>query len=240
MNEPTVQILDSVDSPIGVLELRRRKVPDDQIVTEILVGGEMLMSSLVTVSEEALSTAALALHPGEELKVLVGGLGLGYTAKAALADPRVRQLTVVDKMAVVIDWMKDGKLPLSETLAADERLEIVQGDVYAQLLGPVEERYDLILVDVDHAPFDPLDPASEPFYTWQGQRQVEGHLKPGGILGVWSAEDDLEFADVLCEVYEEARRELIRFSHPAVEEGEEIEECVFLARQEPFPDSAAG
>jgi len=238
VNEPTIQILDSVDSPIGVLELRRRKVPDD-VITEILIGGQMLMSSLVTVSEEALSTAALALHPGDELTVLVGGLGLGYTAKAALADPRVKQLTVIDKMEAVIDWMRDGKLPLSESLAGDKRLEIVQGDVYAKLLGPVNERYDLILVDVDHAPFDPLDPASEPFYTWQGQRQVEEHLKPGGILGVWSAEDDLEFADVLCEVYEEARRELIRFSHPAVEDGVEIEECVFLARQEPFPDSAA-
>jgi spermidine synthase len=227
------ELVDSRVTPIGVLELRRRELPakPGTIVTEITINDEMLMSSLSTVSESALSTSALAMHTGSDgLRVLVGGLGLGYTAHVALADPRVAHVRVVDRLPAVIGWMRQGLLPLSDELNGDPRVEICEGDVYAELLGPGREAYDLLLIDVDHSPTEPLDPASEPFYRWQGQRQVIEHLAPDGVLGVWSSEDDHYFAAVLDEVYPEARRERIRWVNELIDE-EEIEEIIFLARR---------
>jgi len=194
-----------VDTPIGVFDLRRREVPTatgSRSVTEVLVNDELLMSSKNTVSERALATSALALHAGTtDLSVLVGGLGLGYTAQAALENPRVVHVDVVDLIPVLFDWLRAGLLPLSEQLNNDSRFATVQSNVYEDLLGPPGRQYDLILIDVDHTPKERLDESSAPFYAADGQRRVQRHLAPGGVLAVWSAGDDDEFATVLDEVY---------------------------------------
>ena len=217
---------------MGVLDLRRRTIPDGSgtAVTEILIDGHMLMSSLCTVSERALTTHALAMHPeGDDLSILVGGLGLGYTAFEALQDPRVGKVRIVDRSPDVIRWVREGMVPLSPDMN-DPRVEIVEGDVYADLFAPGDGAWDLVIIDVDHCPSLPIDPSSAPFYTWQGQRQVMDHLRPDGVLAVWSSEDDYEFIDVLQEVWPEARRELVLWTNPQIDAGEEIEEAVFLAR----------
>jgi len=225
------EVVDFVETPIGIVDLRRRLLPDANggAVMQVHVDGYLLMSSANTVSERALATSALAAHasPSGPLEVLVGGLGLGYTAHAALHDPRVSRVVVLDLLPAVAAWMREGHLPLSAALNADPRLEIAEGDVYARLLGPVQERCDLLLIDVDHAPNDPLQPASAPFYTVEGQRRAMQHLAPGGVLGVWSAEDDDEFARVLDAVYPWSRRERIRWSDEALGEKEDV---LFLAR----------
>jgi len=199
-----------VDTPIGIFDLRRRQVPTaegSETVTEVLVNGELLMSSKTTVSERALATRALAMHEGPtQLTVLVGGLGLGYTAEAALADPRVTRVEVVDLIPVLFDWLRDGHLPLSDALTSDARFATRQSNVYTDLLDGAGA-FDLILIDVDHAPKERLDESSAPFYTVEGQRRVAQRLKPGGVLGVWSAGDDDEFAAVLGEVYAHASTE---------------------------------
>jgi spermidine synthase len=231
--KPLFEIVDSRVTPIGVLELRRRELParPGLVVTEITIDDDMLMSSLSTVSERALSTCALAMHAGGDgLRVLVGGLGLGYTAHVALQDARVAHVRVVDRLPAVIGWLREGLLPLSAELNSDSRLEVCEGDVYAELLAPGHGIYDLVLIDVDHSPTSPLDPASEPFYTWQGQRQVIEHLAPAGVLAVWSSDDDDDFAAVLDEVYEDARRERVRWVNELIDD-EEIEEVIFLAQQ---------
>jgi spermidine synthase len=208
-------VLDAVDTPIGTIYLSTRKLSEDPssgIIYEVHIDGALLMSSVSPVSEERLSTSALALHTGRgKLRVLVGGLGLGYTAQAALTDERVASVRVVDKMDFVIRWIRNGALPCSAQLNTDPRVELVQGDVYADLLSPPRETFDLILIDVDHAPSSPLDPASLPFYTPEGQRVVAQHLAPGGVLGVWSAFDDDAFHAVMQEVYPGATREHVRW-----------------------------
>ncbi len=206
MPEPT--ILDIANTDIGTIYLSKREVSGlPRAVYEILLGDDVLMTSLAPVSERRLSTSALNMHAGKELHVLVGGLGLGYTAHAALADPRVVSVRVVEKMDFVIDWMNAGLLPLSEHFASNARIEIVKGDVYAELLGPHAKRYDLILIDVDHAPDDPLSEQSLPFYTEAGQRTVAQHLRPGGVLGVWSAVQDANFSAALSLVYASSHTE---------------------------------
>jgi spermidine synthase len=235
MAKPLFEILDSVDTAIGTLMLRRRELLGraGMIVTEVTIDHEMLMSSLNTISECALSTAALAFHPeGKGLRVLVGGLGLGYTAHAALEDERVELVRVVDRLPVVMGWLRAGHFPLSEQLNGDARLELVESDVYADLLGPAEETYDLILIDVDHTPTELLDAASAPFYTPQGQERVKEHLAPGGVLAVWSAGDNDDFAAVLRHVYPESKRELVVWNNELINDGQEIEDVVFLARRD--------
>ncbi|MBL4682962.1 MAG: hypothetical protein JKY37_00110 [Nannocystaceae bacterium] len=228
-----LQILQHIDSDIGTIYLGRRMAPGRSEWTyEINIDGALLMSSSNPVSERRLATSALAMHEGEGLRVLVGGLGLGHSAEAALESPRVASVRVVEKMSAVIDWMHDGLLPLSAEFAADKRLQIVQGDIYDDLLGPASEQYDLILVDVDHSPRHRLSEASAQFYTPEGQRQVARHLTPGGRLAVWSSADDDDFMAVLREVYLDARREDVHWEDKGLCDGP-LHDVLFFGRAHP-------
>jgi spermidine synthase len=118
-------------------------------------------------------------------------------------------------MDFVIDWVRRGLIPLAESLNRDERLSMVQGDVYGDVLGPASETWDVILIDVDHSPDAPLDPATLVFYTAEGQARVREHLAPGGIVAVWSAHDNDAYAAVMAEAYPESWRESVRWSVPS-------------------------
>lgn len=240
MGELGFDVIDSVETSIGNIYLCRRELRSkpDHTIFEVQINGHLLMSSISPVSEQQLSTIGLELHHGKgPLRVLVGGLGLGYTAEAALVDPRVSLVRVVDKMDFVIGWLKKGLLPLSQLLTTDPRSELVQSDVYQDLLGPAKETYDLILVDVDHAPHMMLDPANAPFYTPEGQARVMQHLTPGGVLGVWSAEDNDDFLDVLGQVYPQTCREYINWKHDfECENTNEFHNVLFFARRPENPD----
>src|SRR5690606_12918210 len=114
--------LDWQDTPMGELTLRRRLEPTLGVdVFEVKLGDEFLMSSLFTVAEVALADLGLAAVAGDNLRVVVGGLGLGYTAVAALRDARVASLEVVDALPAVIDWHLRGLLPVSVELTGDIR-----------------------------------------------------------------------------------------------------------------------
>jgi spermidine synthase len=123
-------------TPMGEISLRRRRDPasgDD--VYEVKLGDEYLMSSLFTAGEVELARLGLAALPDGPLDVAVGGLGLGYTARTALDDPRVRSLIVVDALAEVIDWHHRGLVPLGAGLASDPRCRLVRGDFFAMAAG---------------------------------------------------------------------------------------------------------
>ncbi|MEM6991979.1 MAG: spermidine synthase [Myxococcota bacterium] len=213
-----LEVLEHASTPIGTIYLGRRHAPGvSGWVHEIQIDGALLMSSIDPVSERELATRALAMHPEVPRRILVGGLGLGYTAAAAREGAPDAEIVVVEKMDFVIDWMSRGLLPLSAAFADDGRLSVVQGDIYGDLLGPPASTYDVIVVDVDHAPDNPLSPASQPFYTPAGQRQVARHLSPGGVLAVWSATTSPAFAEVMAEVYADARCDTVQWpdhEHP--------------------------
>lgn len=234
--KPLFEVLDWVETPLGPLCLRRRDVlgRPGTVVTEVVLDHELLMSSLNTASEELLARRALEWHGGAELRVLVGGLGLGYTAAAALRGGRAAQVRVVERLPEVIDWLRRGLVPLSGELTGDARLAPSVGDVYAELLAePGEARWDAILIDVDHSPREPLGPSSAPFYTAEGLTRVARHLAPGGVLAVWSVADDEPFAAALGATFAEAARERVRWENPLVDEGQEVEDVLFLARRAP-------
>src|SRR4051812_16195560 len=110
------------NTPLGELTLRRRAEPglDDQVVFEVKLGDEYLMSSLFTEAEQQLAVLGLGGLDGE-LDVVVGGLGLGYTAAEALKNEKVSRLLVIELFQTVIDWHRDGLLPMSSAIIEDDR-----------------------------------------------------------------------------------------------------------------------
>ena len=130
--------IDSQASPLGEISLRRRRMPvfGDRDIYEVKLGDEFLMSSMFVDAEEALSTLGLAAVQGDELCVVVGGLGLGYTAVAALNDFRIEELLVVDALAPVIDWHKNEYVPLGKILNADTRNRYVLGSFFDLATAP--------------------------------------------------------------------------------------------------------
>ncbi len=234
MKTSEIEFLDHEDTAIGTLILSRRSMPSNPeiSVTEITIDHEFLMSSHITASERALSRIALELHPGSALRVLVGGLGLGYTAWEALQSSRVVVAQVVEFVPGVIRWMREGRVPLSAELMAEPRVDIVQGDVFEKLLQPPESSdplFDLILIDVDHSPADHLGRSNnDVFYTPDGLRRARRHLAPDGVLGVWSYAQSSPFAAALRTVFRDVWVEPILFFNDLLEE--ETTDWLFFAR----------
>ena len=231
------QELDYQPTEMGAISLRRRRdLRLGQDVLEIKLGDAFLMTSAFTASEIALARLGLAACAGEALDVVVGGLGLGYTAQEVLRSPRTRSLDVVEYLQPVIDWHESGLLPLGPELTGDPRCRLIRGDFFALSAGregydPDRPAglYDAILVDIDHSPEALLDPRSTSFYQPEGLRMVVQHLKPGGIFGLWSNEPpDSRFTDRLGAVFSVAWAEAVVFHNPL--QDRPFTQSVYLAR----------
>ena len=125
--------LDYRRTHLGELILRRRRVPSlgDTEVFEVKLDDAFLMSSLFNTGEIALAELGLAGLDPAQLDVVVGGLGLGYTAGAALDQPRVRSVLVIEALAEVIDWHQRGLVPLGLKLTADQRCRLINDDSFS-------------------------------------------------------------------------------------------------------------
>lgn len=217
-------------SCLGMIGLRQREIPGrpGTVVTELTLDHAFLMGSHDTASERALARHALDLHQGSDLDVLIGGLGLGYTAREALACERVARVEVVELLAPVISWLERGLLPLSGELSADPRLRVREGDAYARLAGPARQQHDLILIDVDHSPHDRLGQSDGSFYSEAGLACAGRHLRPGGLLGLWSCAESPPLADALRATFGEAHVVPVHFDD--VIAGEPTTHWLFFAR----------
>ena len=220
MSDSNLEILAYESSPLGLLCLRRRELLSQPgtIVTEVTLNHEFLMSSLNTDSERALARTAIQIHSGKDLRVLVGGLGLGYTAREALLSDRVARVEVVELLPQVIDWLARGLIPLSSELRDERRLVVTQADVYSRLAGPPDDLLDVILIDVDHSPEERLGEESDWFYTTQGLLAARRHLAADGVLAVWSYAESSPFADALREVFEQIRVEPVTYDNRLVDQ----------------------
>lgn len=230
-------------TPMGEISLRRRREPTSGVdVYEVKLGDEFLMSSLFTEGEIELTRLGLAGLPDTvardaELDVVVGGLGLGYTARAALDDVRVRSLLVVDALGEVIDWHQRGLVPLGAGLAADPRCRLVQGDFFAMVgegtgLDPQMpgRRFDAILLDVDHSPRHVLHPSHAGLYEPDGLRRLAELLHTGGVFALWSNDPpDEEFNATLAQVFTETEAHVVEFANPL--QGGTSTNTVYVARR---------
>src|SRR6202795_2246007 len=124
--------LDFRPTAMGVLSLRRRRHLGSGLdIYEIKLGDAFLTSSQFTVAEIELARLGLAALARADIDVVVGGLGLGYTAQAVLENSAVRSLVVVDALAEVIEWHEQGLLPLGKPLTNDRRCHLVNADFFA-------------------------------------------------------------------------------------------------------------
>ncbi len=211
--------LDYEMTALGPLVLRRRRSPahDDAWVYEVTIDGEFLMSSAVKDSELALSTLALESLGDRELSVLVGGLGLGYTALAALEDPRVQKVVVVELLEPVLRWHRDRLVPAAATLLDDSRTELCHADFFELMQGDQNQprQLDAILLDIDHSPEALLHARHASFYEEDSLLRLADRLVPDGVFGLWSADAPAEsFLDSLRTVFPRVECRPIQFEVP--------------------------
>jgi spermidine synthase len=219
---PSFEELDCRDTELGELVLRRRRPVSqpDTWVYEVKLAGRFLMSSLNTHSERELATRALARVRGDRVHVLVGGLGLGYTAAAALAEPRVAAVDVVERLPEVIDWHRRGILPLADSLCREARCRLLLGDCLQMLQGD-GPAYDAILIDIDDSPIHLLDEAHASFYAPQGLATLRRRLQPGGVFALWtSLPAEAEVTARLAQAFRTADVEEVHFDNPLLDHPE--------------------
>jgi len=178
--------LDFQETPLGEISLRKRSEPrlDNIIIYEVKMNEEFLMSSLFVEAELQLAYLGLAAIADTfttgKLNVVVGGLGLGYTAAAVLENTAVASLKVIDVMPAVIDWHLRGLVPMAEKLTEDFRCELVRADFFAlatagtQGFGDAnqDQKVHAVLLDIDHSPSFWLNEENGAFYTQQGLQSI--------------------------------------------------------------------
>ena len=233
--------LDFRETPLGGLALRRRRVAalDRLEVFEVKLGEDFLMSSLFHEVEVALSDLGLAALGAGEWDVVVGGLGLGYTAVAALGNAAVRSLLVVEALDAVIDWHQRGLVPLGAKLTADPRCRLIHSDFFAlaasgEGFDPAQpgRRFHAVLLDIDHSPRNLLHPRHSAFYAPEGLHALSAHLHVGGVFAMWSDDPpDDAFLHALAAVFDTPQAHVVKFANPLLDW--ESASTVYVARQRP-------
>jgi spermidine synthase len=176
-----------------------------------MLGATELMSSRSGGSEQALASLALG-HVRNRLnpKILIGGLGMGFTLRAALAELEAgATIMVAELVPAVIEWAKGPLAHLLDDLISDPRVTLVQGDV-AELIGPAQGEFDAILLDVDNGPDGLTIAANDRIYDTAGLARARAALTPGGVLAVWSSAPDDAFTRRLRKAGFEAEEHAIR------------------------------
>lgn len=180
-------------SPRGEVALTAR---DEGTVLELRVNGVFVMDTSETSSERALARAArdAVEHPG---RVLVGGLGLGFTTAELLSDSRVTSVDVIEIEESVAGWMADGTVPHGAALLADPRVTVHVTDVLTHLSTTPRASYDVVLLDVDNGPDQLVHLTNRALYERGGLALARRALRPGGALVVWSAQPSPSLATEL-------------------------------------------
>jgi spermidine synthase len=195
------------ESERGELVLReRRPSPDDPAggptVLELRANGIFVMDTSEHASEQALADAALATV-AEPRRVLVGGLGLGFTLDRVLGDRRVEHVDVVEVEPALVEWMRDGTIPHGRRLLADSRARVVVADLVRAVTEAGPSTYDVVLLDVDNGPGQLVHATNAAIYDAPFLRALRDRLGPGGALVVWSAERTPALVETLREVFSE-------------------------------------
>jgi spermidine synthase len=160
----------------------------------ILANGKSLMSSRMHGSEEALAALACdGLRTAKYPSVLIGGLGMGFTLRAALdVLPRDAKIVVAELVAAVVEWNRGPLGPLAGHPLKDKRVQVEVADA-AKVIKSRRLELDAILLDVDNGPSAFTTTENAWLYDDRGLAAIYTALKPGGVLTVWSARDDRKF-----------------------------------------------
>jgi spermidine synthase len=183
-------IVERVPSPRG--ELTLRQVGGH---FEIVSNGVFLMDTRDGRSERLLATAALGAHDAPA-RVLVGGLGVGFTLAAVLADDRVRSVTVVEIEPAIVAWQRGVLADCSGHGLDDPRVDVVVADL-VEHLAATDTRYDVVCLDVDNGPDWTVSDGNARLYDTAGTSLLRARLHPRGVLAVWGAQAVPEYEQLL-------------------------------------------
>ncbi len=215
-------------TPRGEIVLRERRAPDGSApaVLELRVNGVFVMDTQETGSEKALAQAALA-HVHQPRAVLVGGLGLGFTAHEVLAAEGVEKVVVVEIEDDLVRWMRDGTVPHGPSYLADERLSVVTADIAMVMGEATPGSYDLVLLDIDNGPGQLVHDHNRQVYQAPFLGQVRDALRGGGALACWSAAEAAGLQQALEEVFGNATA----VPHEVSLQGREERYWLYLSRR---------
>ncbi|CAN5776904.1 hypothetical protein BH11MYX3_BH11MYX3_18520 [soil metagenome] len=183
--------LASIDLIDGVMELRQRGDSDFLI----MIDGRVLMNSFSRSSEEALSRLGLAhLAGAKSPRVLVGGLGMAFTLRAALdVLPPAAEVVVAELNENVLAWCQGPLGPATGNAVADPRVTVQLIDVAELIASSPAGRFDAILLDLYEGPNDASQGRNDPFYSVAALARQRAALAPGGVLAVWSEDADAPY-----------------------------------------------
>jgi spermidine synthase len=182
--------LATVPTAEGPLELRQRG--DQEFL--LVIAGRVLMTSQDRRSEERLATVALAGVEAPAPRVLIGGLGMAYTLRAALdVLPAAARVEVAELSAAVAEWCRGPLAVLTNHAAGDRRARVILGDVSRVIRDAAPATYDAILLDLYEGPHAASQRGDDPFYGPGALARSHAALAPGGVLAVWSEDQDDSF-----------------------------------------------
>lgn len=214
-------VLGRAEDEHGEIVLARR---DD--VFELVVDGVFAMDTAHTATEESLAELALSRVRGQGLRILVGGLGLGFTTATLLGDARVGSVDVIELHASVVSWLRQGLVPSAKGLLDDPRLTVRIGDVLDVVPALPRATLDALLLDVDNGPGFLTHPANTAVYAPPFLVAAARALRRGGVLGVWSADAAPELAVALERACGECEEILLDVTR----DGRTFTYAVYLAR----------
>ncbi|MER5469760.1 spermidine synthase [Streptomyces sp. NPDC002935] len=189
----TPVVIDRRQGPYGEVVLRRHGA-----LLQIIANGCFLMDTSDGRSERRLMDAAYdALDGRPEPRVLIGGLGVGFSLAHAAADRRWGRITVVERERAIIDWHRGGPLAgLSARALTDPRADIVEADL-VDYVNEISDTFDALCLDIDNGPGWTVTEGNAGLYGKPGLASCARALKPGGVLAVWSAQPSPEFEETL-------------------------------------------
>ncbi|MCP4165344.1 MAG: spermine/spermidine synthase [Chloroflexi bacterium] len=182
-------------TPSGEIQLQQRRWDDGSTAFEIISDGVFPMASYNQISERALarhSLAELDNRQGPEPRMLIGGLGMGFTLQETL-DLGVESVDVVEISPYIIEWNRSHFAVLNGNALADPRVTIIHQDLYLFLTALSHEVYDAILLDVDNGPSWLAHEKNGQLYTLETLRTWSELLKSGGVFAIWSAQAEPAF-----------------------------------------------
>ena len=221
------------DGVLGEMALRRRVEFGGQAVYELIVNGTFLMDTALTSTETQLADAVLDRHAAPR-RVLVGGLGLGVTARAVLADVRVEQLVIVEIEPLLVDWLRSGLVPGAQLILQDPRVEIRTADVIDVLCRAADRSFEAVVLDVDNGPGFLVHPRNAALYERVALTDAARVLTADGVVAIWSADRQPELGRMLATVFghhEEITQTVFR-------DEREITYQIYLATLAPAPPRA--
>lgn len=214
-------------TPRGEIALRERLDTDGSVVHELIVAGVFAMDTVDTTTESTLAVRALT-EVEDPRRVLVGGLGLGFTAWQVLKDPRVREVHVVEIEEDLVQWARLGLTPTLGVLARHPRVTLHAQDVAIVLAGDesaAQGPWDLVLLDVDNGPSFLVHEGNARLYSTPGLADAVGRVAPGGALAIWAAQREPELLAAL-----EGLAPTTEVLLPVEREGRTLEYALYVTR----------